>query len=157
MTGNVLEKHITDTIREWQVKIGYEGGSMKLYYPAESLRRSLSLSEQDDLNQALSCFCKEVQPRLGNLAISDNNNRYCIEIPEEGCIYIEKEIPVPELLQNLLQVITTPGNTMNEVRKCFSDYAVKCTQRSGKMRLRNMKWDMSSRLQILPWMSTATA
>lgn len=57
--------------------------------------------------------------------ISDNNNRYCIEIPEEGCIYIEKEIPVPELLQNLLQVITTPGNTMNEVRKCFSDYAVK--------------------------------
>lgn len=66
MTGNVLEKHITDTIREWQVKIGYEGGSMKLYYPAESLRRSLSLSEQDDLNQALSCFCKEVQPRLGN-------------------------------------------------------------------------------------------
>ena len=125
MTGNVLEKHITDTIREWQVKIGYEGGSMKLYYPAESLRRSLSLSEQDDLNQALSCCCKEVQPRLGNLAISDNNNRYCIEIPEEGCIYIEKEIPVPELLQNLLQVITTPGNTMNEVRKCFSDYAVK--------------------------------
>ena len=43
MTAKLLEKHITDTIREWQVKIGYEGGTMKLYYPAESLRRSLSL------------------------------------------------------------------------------------------------------------------
>ncbi|MFQ7767637.1 MAG: DUF3877 family protein [Fusicatenibacter saccharivorans] len=40
MTAKLLEKHITDTIREWQVKIGYEGGTMKLYYPAESLRRS---------------------------------------------------------------------------------------------------------------------
>ncbi len=25
MTAKLLEKHITDTIREWQVKIGYEG------------------------------------------------------------------------------------------------------------------------------------
>ena len=48
MTAKLLEKHITDTIREWQVKIGYEGGTMKLYYPAESLRRSLSLDETEE-------------------------------------------------------------------------------------------------------------
>ena len=70
MTAKLLEKHITDTIREWQVKIGYEGGTMKLYYPAESLRRSLSLDETEDLDAALAAFCKEVQPRLGTLAIS---------------------------------------------------------------------------------------
>lgn len=106
MTAKLLEKHITDTIREWQVKIGYEGGTMKLYYPAESLRRSLSLDETEDLDAALAAFCKEVQPRLGILAISAVKDRYCVEIPEEGCSYIEREIPVPELLQNLLQVIT---------------------------------------------------
>ena len=109
MTAKLLEKHITDTIREWQVKIGYEGGTMKLYYPAESLRRSLSLDETEDLDAALAAFCKEVQPRLGTLAISAVKDRYCMEIPEEGCSYIERKIPVPELLQNLLQVITTPG------------------------------------------------
>ena len=109
MTAKLLEKHITDTIREWQVKIGYEGGTMKLYYPAESLRRSLSLDETEDLDAALA-------------AVKD---RYCVEIPEEGCSYIEREIPVPELLQNLLQVITTPGNTMEQVRDCFSSYAEK--------------------------------
>ena len=59
MTAKLLEKHITDTIREWQVKIGYEGGTMKLYYPAESLRRSLSLDETEDLAKALAAFCKE--------------------------------------------------------------------------------------------------
>lgn len=105
MTAKLLEKHITDTIREWQVKIGYEGGTMKLYYPAESLRRSLSLDETEDLDAALAAFCKEVQPRLGTLAISAVKDRYCMEIPEEGCSYIERKIPVPELLQNLLQVI----------------------------------------------------
>ena len=125
MTAKLLEKHITDTIREWQVKIGYEGGTMKLYYPAESLRRSLSLDETEDLAKALSAFCKNVQPRLGMLAISAVKDRYCVEIPEEGCSYIEREIPVPELLQNLLQVITTPGNTMEQVRNCFSSYAEK--------------------------------
>ena len=102
MTAKLLEKHITDTIREWQVKIGYEGGTMKLYYPAESLRRSLSLDETEDLAKALAAFCKNVQPRLGMLAISAVKDRYCVEIPEEGCSYIEREIPVPELLQNLL-------------------------------------------------------
>ena len=99
MTAKLLEKHITDTIREWQVKIGYEGGTMKLYYPAESLRRSLSLDETEDLAKALAAFCKNVQPRLGMLTISAVKDRYCVEIPEEGCSYIEREIPVPELLQ----------------------------------------------------------
>ena len=78
MTAKLLEKHITDTIREWQVKIGYEGGTMKLYYPAESLRRSLSLDETEDLAKALSAFCKNVQPRLGMLAISAVKDRYCV-------------------------------------------------------------------------------
>lgn len=93
MTAKLLEKHITDTIREWQVKIGYEGGTMKLYYPAESLRRSLSLDETEDLDAALAAFCKEVQPRLGTLAISAVKDRYCVEIPEEGCSYIRAENP----------------------------------------------------------------
>ena len=57
MTAKLLEKHITDTIREWQVKIGYEGGTMKLYYAAESLRRSLCLDESEDVAKELSAFC----------------------------------------------------------------------------------------------------
>ena len=141
MTAKLLEKHITDTIREWQVKIGYEGGTMKLYYPAESLRRSLSLDETEDLAKALSAFCKNVQPRLGMLAISAVKDRYCVEIPEEGCSYIEREIPVPELLQNLLQVITTPGNTM-EQETAFLPMQRKCILPWKKTHPRSMRWAM---------------
>lgn len=115
---------------------------MKLYYPAESLRRSLSLDETEDLAKALSAFCKNVQPRLGMLAISAVKDRYCVEIPEEGCSYIEREIPVPELLQNLLQVITTPGNTMEQVRNCFSSYAEKMHTTVEETHPRSMRWAM---------------
>ncbi len=136
MTAKLLEKHITDTIREWQVKIGYEGGTMKLYYPAESLRRSLSLDETEDLAKALAAFCKNVQPRLGMLAISAVKDRYCVEIPEEGCSYIEQKIPVPELLQNLLQVITTPGNTMEQVRELLFFLCRENAYYRGRKRIR---------------------
>ena len=134
MTAKLLEKHITDTIREWQVKIGYEGGTMKLYYPAESLRRSLSLDETEDLAKALSAFCKNVQPRLGMLAISAVKDRYCVEIPEEGCSYIEREIPVPELLQNLLQV--------NRFETAFLPMQRKCILPWKKTHPRSMRWAM---------------
>ena len=92
MTAKLLEKHITDTIREWQVKIGYEGGTMKLYYPAESLRRSLSLDETEDLAKALSAFCKNVQPRLGMLAISVSQRTATVwKSRRRECSYIERE------------------------------------------------------------------
>lgn len=34
MNCEPLKKHIIDTVKEWQMKIGYRAESMKLYYPA---------------------------------------------------------------------------------------------------------------------------
>ena len=42
-----LKKHIIDTIKEWQLKIGYREGNMKLYYPGESLEAMLGLAGRD--------------------------------------------------------------------------------------------------------------
>ena len=36
MNCEPLKKHIIDTVKEWQMKIGYRAESMKLYYPAAS-------------------------------------------------------------------------------------------------------------------------
>ena len=88
MTAKLLEKHITDTIREWQVKIGYEGGTMKLYYPAESLRRSLSLDETEDLAKALAAFCKNVQ-YTWILHLSEHR---LVMIMETVVVSVEKQI-----------------------------------------------------------------
>ena len=49
MNGEPLKKHIMDTVKEWQMKIGYRPESMKLYYPAVSLAELLDLPELGSL------------------------------------------------------------------------------------------------------------
>jgi len=41
-----LEKHMIDTVKEWQMKIGYQEGSMNLYYPADALAELLEIPEK---------------------------------------------------------------------------------------------------------------
>lgn len=40
-----LERHIIDTIKEWQMKIGYKEENMRLYYPDVSLIGMLELPD----------------------------------------------------------------------------------------------------------------
>lgn len=101
-----LKRHIYDTVKEWQMKIGSLDESIGLYYPAESLNR-------------------EVYPQLGETAFSCQGERYCIEIPEKGCVYIAEEIPEPEFLKNFLSAISDGEHSLERVRRCFSDFADK--------------------------------
>ena len=101
-----LKRHIYDTVKEWQMKIGSLDESIGLYYPAEK-------------------FCREVYPQLGETAFSCQGERYCIEIPEKGCAYIAEEIPEPEFLKNFLSAISDGEHSLERVRRCFSDFADK--------------------------------
>ncbi len=123
---NALERHIVDTIKEWQLKIGYREGDMKLYYPAKSLAVLLDMdteTEEAGLWNALGQFGEEVKGRLGEIQFSCHEGRYCLDIPSEGCAYVAEQIPVPEFLKLLLEVVATPGRTMEDVRNCFAHFA----------------------------------
>lgn len=120
MRTDRLEKHVIDTVKEWQMKIGDQKGGMKLYYPEVSLREAL---EEEDLKEALTEFGKEVQPRLGKIEISHSGERYCLDIPEQGCRYIAEHVPEPEFLRRLLKIITAGNGTMEQVRECFRGFA----------------------------------
>lgn len=119
-----LKKHIIDTIKEWQLKIGYREGNMKLYYPGESLEAMLGLADSDReiLAQALSKFCDEAEPQLGRIRITGSYERYCLEIPPKGCAYVAGKVPEPEFLKLFLKVITDAGAAMEQVRTCFESY-----------------------------------
>lgn len=123
-----LRKHIIDTIKEWQLKIGYREGNMKLYYPGESLENLLNLSENGGdgrLMQALAGFCDETEPELGRIKITGSFERYCLDIPAKGCAYVAGKILEPEFLKLFLQAITGPESSMERVRECFASYAEK--------------------------------
>lgn len=126
MKTETLEKHIFDTIKEWQMKIGYREESMKLYYPDISLIELLELESEttkEQLNQALEDFCIAENEKLGEIVISNAKDRYCIDVPVKGCSYIAKNVPDFAFLKDFLGVITTPGNTLEHVRACFDSYA----------------------------------
>lgn len=139
-----LKKHIIDTIKEWQLKIGYREGNMKLYYPGESLIDLLESAEtmqnvvgvkpltekqitgklsEGELQERLTTFCDEMEPLLGRIKISGSYERYCLDIPAKGCAYVAGKVPDPEFLKLFLNTITTPGNAMEQVRDCFGAYA----------------------------------
>lgn len=121
-----LEQHISDTVKEWQIKIGYRKEAMNLYYPEESLKDMLGLSEEsteEALKDALELFKEETKERLGNVQVSEKAHRYCIEISEEGCEYIHTNVPDSEFLKAFLKVVTGLMPDFAAVRSCFEDSA----------------------------------
>ena len=121
-----LERHIIDTIKEWQMKIGYKEENMRLYYPDVSLIGMLELPEgttEKELKKNLAVFAEIVSERLGQIEISNVGDRYCLNVPAEGCRYISENVPDSELLKNLLVVLNRRENDMDQVRRVFKDYA----------------------------------
>ncbi|MDO4344375.1 MAG: DUF3877 family protein [Eubacteriales bacterium] len=128
MKTETLKKHIIDTVKEWQMKIGYMDEDMKLYYPMDSLKTMLGLEknvEKVELDHALQKFAENVRGELGELKITDSNGRYCLDISPEGCAWIEENVPEPGFLKALLAIITSGDKGMEEVRRCFGEYAKK--------------------------------
>lgn len=126
MNTAALERHIIDTVKEWQMKIGYRSEEMKLYYPDVSLAGLLELAEgwtEASLKEALQEFSKETKGRLGGVQISNVKDRYCVAVPAAGCTYIHENEPDSAFLRSFLDVITGLEPSMQGVEQCFADAA----------------------------------
>lgn len=88
-----LEKHVIDTMKEWQIKIGSFDSNIRLYYPKISLCRCLNLSidiDNEDLRSYIEQYFTEKIKYLGNVTVNANQDRFCIMVGKEGCDYVEK-------------------------------------------------------------------
>ncbi len=121
-----LKSHIIDTIKEWQLKIGEMEQSIRLYYPKESLCNYLS-EDKDIAIIKLSALVKDYlnfnAPYLGKINVSNDGNRFCLEISVEGCKYVEENIYTPEFLNDFLSVLK--NQSMDDIRELFRVYADK--------------------------------
>ncbi len=129
-----LEQNIYDTVKEWEIKIGYRKEGIQLYYPLESLLELLDIGKSG-FPAAVSEFCKEAQKRLGNVEITktEEEGRYCIRIPAEGVEYIHQNIPENLFLKAFLETITTSGKTQRDVLAIFQKFSDKVqVKKSGE-------------------------
>ena len=120
-----LEKHIVDTMKEWQIKIGSFDSNIRLYYPKVSLCRHLGLEdtiENEKLREKVEQYLLEIQ-YLGAVNVSKDGDRYCIMIDKSGCDYVEKNIEEPEFLVGFLNVLKK--QKMQDVINYFAEYALK--------------------------------
>lgn len=120
---SMLERHVTDTIKEWEMKLGTIDTEIRLYYPAASLMELLGLSKKDEeqLQEKLAEFCKVVRPRLGKIQVS-GKNRICLTVSSEGCAYV-KNLPEPPFLRDLLTILAEPTAGLEQVQALFNEYA----------------------------------
>lgn len=119
-----LEKHVVDTIKEWQIKIGSLGSNIRLYYPKSSLCNYLNISIDADneiLSRHIEKYFADNVTYLGNVRVSAEQERFCILVDKEGCDYVEKNIPEPEFLAKFLEVLKS--QEMQKILELFEEYA----------------------------------
>ena len=121
-------QNIYDTVKEWEIKIGYRPEAVQLYYPEESLTELLNVTEEE-LPRAISEFKEQVQASLGEIHICETKEkgRYCVQISEKGTVYIHENVPEPAFLKAFLSVITSPGKTLEDVEAVFGQFSEKFT------------------------------
>ncbi len=125
-----LKQHITDTMKEWQMKIGYNYEKVCLYYPASSLYKYINSEKSDCLDvqkQKLNNYIENNLSVLGDVKTiwDSDGKRVCIEIPAEGSKYVNENIKEPELLVEFLKIINDKTKTLKDVEKLFNNYAHK--------------------------------
>lgn len=120
-----LEKVICDTIKEEQIKLGYEKETVRLYYPMSSLAHILEedIVDTDIMESYLWEFAQLVEDKLGKLQISHKGERYCIAIPPEGILYIHEVHPNNPFLEAFINAVRKHDSTLEDLLAIFHSFS----------------------------------
>ncbi len=121
-----LEKHVLDTMKEWQLKIGSLDQDIRLYYPKKSLCEFLEVEDTIEIDKLVKIVTEYLQSKatfLGDITTTAAGDRLCIEIGKEGCQYVEQFVEESEFLKLFLEALKK--QKMEEMIYLFEEYAKK--------------------------------
>ncbi len=119
-----LERMLINSIREVQMKLGYEKEAIRFYYPEKSLLRILKAGDlSDDIKTALKEFKTYVKDRLGEIKITRSQERFCFLIPPEGVEYVWEQEEENGFLREFIENIEKPGIQPEEIKNVFFKYS----------------------------------
>ncbi len=119
-----LEKNIIDVLKEYQVKLGYQKEKVRLYYPLSSLNHFLKTEETiSGMIKLLQQFCNYTRERLGQLEISNEGERFCFCIQEDGVTYVHENMREDEFIKELVNLIQTSGCSIEKIKDLFVKHA----------------------------------
>ncbi|MBP1755072.1 MAG: hypothetical protein H6Q59_1470 [Firmicutes bacterium] len=125
MNYNMLEKVICDTIKEEQIKLGYEKETIRLYYPMHSLAHILEeeITDTTKMDEALGAFADKIEEKLGKLQISHNGDRYCILIPPSGAVYVNEVYDDNPFLIAFIEAVRKHDCSLEQVLEVFHSFS----------------------------------
>lgn len=120
MDYSKLENNIIDVIKEEQIKLGYRSETIRLYYPLTSLNRFLSADfDIAGMREALHGFSKAVEGRLGEIGVSNREERFCLKIPPQGVDYVHEHLDSTEFICDFIRTVEKHGCTIEDVLQQF--------------------------------------
>lgn len=119
-----LERMLINSIKEVQMKLGYEKESIRFYYPEKALLKILRAGESDeDRKKALKEFKVFVKDRLGEVKITKSQERFCFRIPPEGVQYVSEQEEENGFLREFIETIEKPHIQLEDIKHVFFKYS----------------------------------
>lgn len=123
MNVKQLEKNIMDMMKEQQLKLGYLHETVRLYYPASSIRSLLETDCSDEeLLSTLNTFFSLAGQTLGAVNIHVQDDRFCFSIPPEGADYVHAHLDEEEFIAVFIRAIKE-HRTLEELFDIFHGYS----------------------------------
>lgn len=119
-----LKKNLIDVINEFQLKLGYDQSSIRLYYPIESLNRLLDADLSiEEMQEALLQFSEWVRESLGNIFCTHEEARFCLKIPEQGVSFVYHETKDNHFLKEFITKTECPNCNIADLVSVFQHYS----------------------------------
>ena len=106
MTFEKLEKNLMDVVLEEQAKLGFRREKIRLYYPLSTLNHLLGTQDTaEQMEVTLAGQPESMTIKLGKLAVSRKEDRFCLCIPEEGSAYVHEHFAEKGFIYELIRLI----------------------------------------------------
>lgn len=120
-----LEEILINSVKEVQIKLGYEKETIRFYYPQKALARILKLDGESagEWKAAMEGLKNHVRERLGVLKITKSQDRFCFEIPPEGVEYVYEHVKSNGFLEAFIEQMEKTNVTLEDILAVFHSFS----------------------------------
>ena len=118
-----LKRNIIALVQEFQVKLGGSDDAIRLYYPPESLARTLGADVNEaELQALLQEFAAFARDDLGEVTASGEGGLFCLFVPKAGVRWVREALPEPVFLKAFIAAIARHDCTIGELISLFRGF-----------------------------------
>ncbi|MDO4632958.1 MAG: DUF3877 family protein [Eubacteriales bacterium] len=119
-----LYRNLVDSVKESEIKLGYDYGALRLFYPLATLNHLLQMQvSAAEMQKVLEAFAGCEKETLGALEISAAGERFSVLVPAEGVKYVHEHVEASEFLKELVSQTAAHGCSLEKAEAVFHRYS----------------------------------